>query len=138
MQPEHLRPELRVTPESHGVAVAFLDLVSWRSRMVAEMREETGAPTLTLSDLNVMLHVFVFDGDGSREADIIHNLRVPRRTVRDSLSLWERLGMIAREGHLYYPTADCAELFNRWFPDHFRLLSNVCSGFAEYRKSIGR
>jgi hypothetical protein len=140
MRSEHLRPELGCS-EITSVSVAFLDLVSWRSRMVAALREETGEDRLTVTDTNVLLHVFVFgmtDDHGSRVSDITNNLAVPRRTVRDSLAVWERLGVIVREEHRYYPATAAASLYNGWFNEHFRLLSKLCSTFTEYRRAIGR
>jgi hypothetical protein len=139
MRLEDLRPELN-DPEIRGVSLAFLDLVAWRSRMVAELREATGE-VLTVTDCNVMLHVFVFglvDDHGSRTADIVNNLAIPRRTARDSLASWQRLGVIVEEAGRYYPTRACAEVFNERFHDHFRLLARICATFSEYRKAIGR
>lgn len=140
MRPEDLRIELS-GPEIEAVSLAFLDLVAWRSRTVAELREATGEHSLTVSDCNVMLHVFVLglaEDQGSRTADIVNNLGIPRRTARDSLATWERIGVIVKEDGLFYPAAAAATMFNEQFHDHFRLLARICSTFTEYRKAIGR
>jgi hypothetical protein len=141
MTENDLRPELR-TPEVHGVAVAFLDMVSWRSRLVARMRAQTGARGLTLLDLNILLQVFTFGlagGAGTSPQEIVNNFRAARRTVRDALGLLEGLGLIVREDDgLYYPTAEAARMYNETFEERFRLIVKVCETFPDYRRSIGR
>lgn len=140
MKPDDLRPELR-RPEAKVVAVAFLSLIAWRTRMVAEMRESMGERSLTILDANILLHVFTFGllgGPGTRAQEIINTLGAPRRTVRDSLALLVRLDLITQEGGLYYPTAATARIFNGDFEDRYRLIARVCDAFADYQRSVGR
>ena len=141
MTPEDLRPELR-DPTVKGVAVAFLDLVAWRARMVAELREEMDAPGFNVMHANVLLHVFtfaLFDPSGTRAAEVVDNLRAPRRTIRDALAMLERLDLVVKEGSAYYPTAAAAEtVFNSRFDARFRLVAKMCDAFTEYRRAVGR
>lgn len=135
-----LRPELR-NPQVKGVAVAFLDLIAWRNRMVVELRAHTGERGLTLQDTNVLLHVFVFGltgGPGSRPQEIIDNLGAPRRTVRDALAMLERRGLIVREQGLYYPTGETAQLFNERYEARYRLIAKLCDAFADYQRALRR
>jgi hypothetical protein len=140
MAPEDLRSELRHHPEVKPVAVAFLELMAWRGRLVADMRQSTGDRTLTLLDLDVLLYVFTFglDGGGSRVQEIVNSLGAARRTVRDSLARWCRLGFMVQENGLFYPAKPAAESFNEHFDTRFRLIAKICDTFATYQQAIGR
>lgn len=136
---EDLRPELR-HPSVKGVAVAFLELMAWRQRLVIDLRQQTGDRTLTALDLDILLHVFTFglDGGGSRPQEIINSLGSPRRTIRDALSRWCRLGYLVQEDGLYYPTAVAAASYNEHFEARYRLVAKICDGFADFSRAIGR
>lgn len=140
MTDDDLRPELRQHPEVKPVAVAFLELMAWRGRFIADMRESTGDRTLTLLDLDVLLYVFTFglDGGGSRAQEIINSLGAPRRTVRDSLARWCRLGFLVQDGRQYHPAKPAAALYNAHFETRFRLIAKICDTFSTYRAAIGR
>lgn len=140
MTPKDLRPELR-DPKVRGVALAFLDLIAWRARRVAELRNSLGERSLTVMDANVLLHVFTFslsEPAGTRVAEVVDNLGAPRRTIRDSLALLERLGLIVKEGDAYYSTAATAKLFNDDFEARFRLSAKLCDAFSDYRRGVRR
>lgn len=141
MSLDHLRSELR-GPHADAVATAFLDLVSWRSRKVMELREQIDDPRITVAGANVLLHVFIFGmlekPGGSSVSQIVGNLDMPRRTVRDTLRLWEEHGLVVREEGVFHPTEKTAEMFNDEWPERFRLLGKLCSAFHEYRKAMGR
>jgi hypothetical protein len=66
---------------------------------------------------------YVADGSGSREAEVVNHLAVPRRTVRDGLGRLVGWGALVRDDSgLYYPSA----VFDHWPVERFeRILDRV-------------
>lgn len=110
----------------------FRDLERYRAAM----------PNMTLVDYFVNLHIFVGEvtaGEGSREAEIVHSLALPRRTVRGSLKRLIAWGLVVRlPNGCHHSSKLTARLANEGYEGHRIKAINLYEATTRFREAVRR
>jgi predicted transcriptional regulator len=127
-----VRGEYRM-PEARSLALAFFEMMLGRIRVIDAFRA-AGGPSMTLTDLVVLIYCFIWAEDtGARAQEIINTMNVPRRSVRDSLrKLVDGNVLYRTKSGAYYPTDFAEEMANQLFQPWMNELRNLCDAYNEF------